>query len=32
VTATGDARLVVLAGYLKRIPAAAVARLRWARD
>ncbi|PYO98895.1 MAG: phosphoribosylglycinamide formyltransferase [Gemmatimonadetes bacterium] len=29
VTATGDARLVVLAGYLKRIPAAAVARLRW---
>jgi len=29
VTATGDARLVVLAGYVKRIPAAAVARLRW---
>jgi len=29
VAATGDARLVVLAGYLKRIPAAAVARLRW---
>ncbi len=29
VTAAGDARLVVLAGYLKRIPAAAVARLRW---
>jgi formyltetrahydrofolate-dependent phosphoribosylglycinamide formyltransferase len=29
VTATGDARLVVLAGYLKRIPPAAVARLRW---
>ena len=29
VTAIGDARLVVLAGYLKRIPPAAVARLRW---
>jgi phosphoribosylglycinamide formyltransferase-1 len=29
VTATGDARLVVLAGYVKRIPSAAVARLRW---
>ncbi len=29
VTATGDAQLVVLAGYLKRIPAAAVAQLRW---
>jgi phosphoribosylglycinamide formyltransferase-1 len=29
VAATGDARLVVLAGYLKRIPPAAVARLRW---
>jgi phosphoribosylglycinamide formyltransferase 1 len=29
VTATGDAGLVVLAGYLKRIPPAAVARLRW---
>jgi len=29
VTATGDARLVVLAGYLKRVPPAAVARLRW---
>jgi formyltetrahydrofolate-dependent phosphoribosylglycinamide formyltransferase len=29
VTATGDARLVVLAGYVKRIPPAAVARLRW---
>src|SRR5205814_8460869 len=29
VRATGDARLVVLAGYLKRIPPAAVARLRW---
>jgi len=29
VTATGEARLVVLAGYLKRIPPAAVARLRW---
>jgi len=29
VTATGDARLVVLAGYLKRIPPVAVARLRW---
>ena len=29
VTATGDARLVVLAGYLTRIPPAAVARLRW---
>ena len=29
VTATGDARLVVLAGYVKRVPPAAVARLRW---
>jgi len=29
VTATGGAGLVVLAGYLKRIPPAAVARLRW---
>jgi len=29
VTTTGGARLVVLAGYLKRIPPAAVARLRW---
>lgn len=29
VAAVGDARLVVLAGYLKRIPAAAVARLKW---
>src|SRR5467141_3406159 len=29
VTATGDARLVVLAGYVKRIPPGAVARLRW---
>jgi len=29
VTATGEARLVVLAGYVKRIPPAAVARLRW---
>ena len=29
MTATGDARLVVLAGYVKRIPPAAVARLRW---
>jgi len=29
VTAAGDARLVVLAGYLKRIPPAAVAQLRW---
>ena len=29
VTAAGDAGLVVLAGYLKRVPAAAVARLRW---
>jgi len=29
VRATGDARLVVLAGYVKRIPPAAVARLRW---
>src|SRR5712691_4568413 len=29
VTATGDARLVVLAGYMKRIPPAAVAQLRW---
>jgi phosphoribosylglycinamide formyltransferase 1 len=29
VAAVGDAGLVVLAGYLKRVPAAAVARLRW---
>ncbi len=29
VTAVGDARLVVLAGYVKHIPPAAVARLRW---
>ena len=29
VTATGDTRLVVLAGYVKRIPAVAIARLRW---
>ena len=29
MAAAGDARLVVLAGYLKRVPAAAVARLRW---
>ncbi len=29
VTAIGDARLVVLAGYLKRIPTGAIARLRW---
>jgi len=29
VTATGDAGLVVLAGYLKRIPPAAVAQRRW---
>jgi formyltetrahydrofolate-dependent phosphoribosylglycinamide formyltransferase len=29
VRAAGDARLVVLAGYLKRIPPAAVARFRW---
>ena len=29
VAAVGHARLVVLAGYLKRIPAAAVARLKW---
>src|SRR5437763_15567914 len=27
--AAGDARLVVLAGYVKRIPPAAVARFRW---
>ena len=27
--AAGDARLVVLAGYLKRVPSAAVARFRW---
>ena len=27
--AAGDARLLVLAGYLKRVPAAAVARFRW---
>ena len=29
VRAAADARLVVLAGYLKRIPPAAVARFRW---
>src|SRR5690242_21360406 len=29
VAAAGSARLVVLAGYVKRIPAAAVARFRW---
>lgn len=29
IAAAGEARLVVLAGYLKRIPAAAVARFRW---
>ena len=29
VRAAGDARLVVLAGYVKRIPPAAVARFRW---
>jgi phosphoribosylglycinamide formyltransferase 1 len=29
VAATGDAGLVVLAGYLRRIPPAVVARLRW---
>jgi len=29
VRAVGDAGLVVLAGYLKRVPAAAVARFRW---
>jgi phosphoribosylglycinamide formyltransferase 1 len=29
VAAVGDAGLVVLAGYVKRVPAAAVARLRW---
>jgi phosphoribosylglycinamide formyltransferase-1 len=29
VRAVGDARLVVLAGYLKRVPPAAVARFRW---
>jgi phosphoribosylglycinamide formyltransferase-1 len=29
VTAAGEAGLVVLAGYLKRVPAAAVARFRW---
>lgn len=29
VRAVGDARLVVLAGYLKRIPPAGVARFRW---
>ena len=28
-TAVGDARLAVLAGYVKQIPPAAVARLRW---
>ena len=28
-TAVGDARLAVLAGYVKHIPPAAVARLRW---
>ena len=29
LTALGDARLVVLAGYVKRIPPAVVARFRW---
>ena len=29
VRALGDARLAVLAGYLKRVPPAAVARFRW---
>lgn len=29
VAAVGEARLVVLAGYLKRVPPDAVARLRW---
>jgi phosphoribosylglycinamide formyltransferase 1 len=29
VAALGDARLVALAGYVKRVPAAAVARFRW---
>ncbi|HVH68093.1 MAG TPA: phosphoribosylglycinamide formyltransferase [Gemmatimonadales bacterium] len=29
VSAVGDAGLVVLAGYVKRVPPAAVARLRW---
>ena len=29
VRGAGDARLVVLAGYLKRVPPAAVARFRW---
>lgn len=29
LAAVGDARLVVLAGYLKRIPPAVVARFRW---
>jgi len=29
IRAAGDARLVVLAGYLKRVPPAAVARFRW---
>jgi phosphoribosylglycinamide formyltransferase 1 len=29
VAAAGDAGLVVLAGYLKRVPAAAVTRFRW---
>jgi phosphoribosylglycinamide formyltransferase-1 len=29
VAAVGDAGLVVLAGYLKRVPAAAVTRFRW---
>ncbi len=29
VSALGDARLAVLAGYLKRVPPAAVARFRW---
>jgi formyltetrahydrofolate-dependent phosphoribosylglycinamide formyltransferase len=29
VAAAADARLVVLAGYLKRVPPAAVARFRW---
>lgn len=29
IRGAGDARLVVLAGYLKRVPPAAVARFRW---
>ncbi len=29
VAAAGEARLIVLAGYVKRVPAAAVARFRW---